>query len=236
MISSRYQRIAFFDSANVVAVRNFDLPTRPIREPEMFEASLGYDFEIARRITLEAELFDLQGKTQLETWQLSKTPIGAVALGARNIQWLDFSVPDTYENVLGSGATQRVHLKQLKYNSAVYQNVNLLRYLGIGTQTFGSGFTWTSTAIMLPFQGISLNFVVDVLSGSGYTLRIDALNSAGAVVGTASKNHTGIGQKSVQIITPANTFKIRVQVSGGTATSFRTPTLRTDCIEEVADY
>jgi hypothetical protein len=81
---------------------------------------------------------------------------------------------------------------------------------------------------LFPFPGLTIGASINVTTaGSGGTLSIVPLDSAGSPLAAISQAFTGTGIKTVSGVLPANTVYVALDiVNGGSIIAFKEPTIR----------
>ena len=119
-----------------------------------------------------------------------------------------------------------------KVNSGSASALNSFDQADSGTVTgdsmsFGSGDTVLSRSIFFPFPGLSVTGLVNITTGTSYSVAIVALDSAGSVLSSISDNFTGTGVKTVTGVLPASTASVQFEIVSGTGTVvFKEPAIR----------
>jgi len=119
-----------------------------------------------------------------------------------------------------------------KVNSGSASYLNSFDQADSGTVTgdsmsFASGDTVLSRPIFFPFPGLSVIGLVNITTGTSYSVSITALDSAGSVLSSISDNFTGTGVKTVTGVLPASTASVQFEITSGTGTVvFKQPAIR----------
>jgi len=233
VLSHGIQRAAIYDPATGTTVQINDLSADFCSFDQQPAENDEVDPTGARYFGGDMSELRLRGResgslySQLETWRNADTRLRAVFEGGGgfNLQWYEDDRLDILKwvSILGKsvGRADFFDLRMVRQGHgahAIYRQVNLLAHLAAA-----SGATYDQT-IILPLNATVLTAAITNTAASG-SLTLTAQNFASGSVGTANVTMAN-GRASVNLTLPSNTYKVRVQVTGGTSIS--NLSLRTD--------
>ena len=194
---------------NLLSTEHSDLPVENIK----VETPTGNAFGGKQFAIIVGFLKD-DGLAQLETWQESRTPINLGIYSQSGRQVI-------------ARESEQVHVvRGIDVNARNGLNIHRLEYEAIGEaldiiykQNVAEGIQFAGNVgeIILPITGITWTVAADYTTNNG-NLVVTAYDYSDSQVATSTQALSA-GRVSTQITTPANTWKIEIDlVDGGTST------------------
>ncbi|WP_020403737.1 hypothetical protein [Gracilimonas tropica] len=211
---------------NTLSTEYSDLPYANIKN----ETPTGQAFA-GREYPPVVGFLDSDPLAQLETWMEGNTPVCMAIYSLAGRQFVTRDKEEIHV-VPGMGVDSRTGVDVHRFEWETRgENPDV-----IWKQNLAEGITFNANVgeLVIPVEGVKWTVAADYTAGTG-NLVVAAYDYSGSVVGTATQALSA-GRQSVQLTTPANTWKIEIDlVDGGSAVASNV-SMRADDKTEYVDY